>query len=239
MIKIDFVIPVCNEDKIFRMNAELILNFLKNADFDFDWHLVFVVNGSTADFEEMVKIFSEKNAACASFYVLKEGGKGRTIKKYFNDSIADALVYMDMDLAVSLDNIHDLVRPILQGQADLCFGSRMLPGSSRKRSRLRELNSKVCIFLSQIILDHDFSDLQCGFKAMTKKSWDRVSEKIKNNNWFFDTELVYYAKKTGCRIIEIPIDWSENRYDDRQSKVRVFQDGMVFLKEMIRLRWEN
>lgn len=235
-MKIDFVIPVYNEDKIFEANAGLIIDYLKSADFDFNWRLIFAVNGSSVKFKNMVEMFCRNNPGHSSFFVIKKRGKGGAIKKSFDMSGADILSYMDVDLAVSLDNIPDLLDPIIGSGADLCFGSRMLPGSSRQRAWFRELTSKFYIFLSQIILVHDFSDLQCGFKAIKKSAWEEISGKIKNEEWFFDTELIYYAKKNGYKIAEVPISWSENRYHSRQSKVRVFRDGLIFIKELIKLK---
>lgn len=235
-MKVDLVIPSYNEDAIFPKNAKIILDFLNKSSFAFDWRLVFVVNGSSRAFENMVADFAAQNPDRVRAEIIEHSGKGRAIKTYFNQSEADVLAYMDMDLAVSLDNIPDLLAPVLSGQTDLCFGSRMLPGSARSRSWLRELNSQFYIFLSQLILGHHFSDLQCGFKAITRQTWRAVAPKIKNDYWFFDTELIYYVGKVGGRIKEIPINWSENRYEKRKSKVNIWKDGLVFLREMIKLR---
>lgn len=235
-MKIDFVIPVYNEDVIFRKNAECIFSFLINKNFSFEWSLVFVVNGSSEDFKKKVKIFSLQRGERVCMFIVNEKGKGNAIKKYFNTSHADILVYMDMDLAVSLDNINNLITPVLEGRADLCFGSRMLSSSSRERSLLREFSSKLYIFLSQIMLGHDFSDLQCGFKAITSRAWKEIEVKIKNNFWFFDTELIFYAKKNNYRIVEIPVNWRENRYDERKSKVNIWKDGLFFMINIILLK---
>lgn len=193
-MKIDFVIPVFNEEHIFQENADRILDHLKKIGSNLNWKLVFVVNGSSKYFEEMVRRYSFKHEN-VNVYIIKEKGKGVAIKKYFKISNAEALLYMDMDLAVSLDNIKGLIDPIISGEADMCFGSRMLPQSSRNRSWGREMSSKLYVYISQIILGHDFSDLQCGFKIITKKAWNEIAEKIKDDFWFFDTELIYYAKK--------------------------------------------
>ncbi|MCF7860128.1 glycosyltransferase family 2 protein [Patescibacteria group bacterium] len=174
-MKIDFCIPVYNEDLIFNDNARQLLDFLRQTHLHNDWQLVFIVNGSTLSFQKIVQNFVDKNSPETVCFLLDQAGKGRAIKSYFDVSTADVLVYMDIDLAVRLDNLQELLAPILSGEADLCFGSRMLAASMVKRSWLREISSQVYLFISRLLLEHNFTDLQCGFKAINAKSWRQLS----------------------------------------------------------------
>jgi hypothetical protein len=61
------------------------------------------------------------------------------------------------------------------------------------------------------------SDYQCGFKAITKSAAARLLPLIKNNEFFFDTELLIAAEKSGYRVLEIPVKWTENG----DSRVRI------------------
>jgi len=235
-MKIDICIPVYNEDLIFHDNARQLLDFLKQMHLNADWHLVFIVNGSTLSFQEMVQNFVDKNSPETACFLLDQAGKGRAIKTYFDFSSANVLVYMDIDLAVSLNNLKALLAPILSGEADLCFGSRMLASSTVKRSYLREISSQAYLFISRLLLKHNFSDLQCGFKVISAQAWRQLSPKIKNTAFFFDTELIYFAQRLNLRIKEIPVDWSENRYSFRRSKINFWRDPWLFLWEILKLR---
>ena len=143
---------------------------------------------------------------------------------------------MDADLAVALTDLPSLVTPLLNNEADLVMGSRLLKGSKKERSFFREFSSLIYIWLSKIILRHSFSDLQCGFKAINLQKFKQIVPLIKDNQWFFDTELIYLFQKNNWRIKEIPVDWSENRYQARRSKIKVFKDGWSFLKKLVELR---
>lgn len=235
-MKIDFCLPVYNEDLIFNDNARQLLDFLKQIHLNDDWRIVFIVNGSNSVFQKMVQNFVDKNSPETACFLLDQAGKGRAIKTYFDLSTADVLVYMDIDLAVNLGNLKELLAPILSGEADLCLGSRMLAASTVKRSYLREISSQAYLLISRLLLKHNFSDLQCGFKAMTAQAWHRLSPKIKNKDFFFDTELIYFAQKLNLRILEIPVDWSENRYSFRRSKINFLRDPWLFLWEILKLR---
>jgi glycosyltransferase involved in cell wall biosynthesis len=234
-MNIDFCIPVYNEEVIFDANSERIWQFLQKAALPYDWRLVFIVNGSLPAFVAQVQKFVAIHQPQITCLVIPEAGKGRAIKAYFNISNADILVYMDIDLAVGLEALSRLVSPVIHGEADLVFGSRMLPLSVRSRSRLRESSSRAYLIFSRWLLKHRFSDLQCGFKAIRASVWQQISPLIKNNAWFFDTELIYYAQKSGFTLQEIAVDWSENRYSTRHSKIKM-SDAWRFITETIALR---
>ena len=144
---------------------------------------------------------------------------------------------MDIDLAVSLDNIPDLLQPLLNSQQDLVFGSRLLAGANTQRSFIRSLSSRTYNFLSRLILSHRFSDLQCGFKAMRRAVFSKISPYLQDKQWFFDTELIILAQRCGYRLLEIPVNWQENRYDKRASKIRLLRDGYRFVKRLLEFNW--
>ncbi|MGE5425713.1 MAG: glycosyltransferase [Bacillota bacterium] len=235
-MRVDFCVPVYNEGAIFDANAERIWRFLKAASLPYEWSLIFIVNGSCPDFEIQVESFANAVRPEVSCYIIPEPGKGRAIKTYFNASQADIIAYLDIDLAVDPSALPKLIEPITQEEADLVFGSRMLPESVKNRSWVRESSSRAYIAFSRAVLGHHFSDLQCGFKAIRASAWRHISPYIENEAWFFDTELIYYGQRLGYRLKEIPVDWSENRYSDRHSKVNLWRDGLHFIKETIALK---
>lgn len=233
---IEFCLPVYNEERILKNNILKLLEYCQAQNYNFDWKIVIIVNGSSDQSlpisEELSKIYANKIKTIN----IKQSGKGRAIKSYGLKSKADIFVYMDVDLAVSLDNISQLINPIINNKADLVIGSRLLPDSKIKRSFIRELSSQTYNFCSRMILKHRFSDLQCGFKAARIDVCKKVIPHIKDDNWFFDTELVFFAHYFKFLIKEIPVDWSENRYEQRKSKVNLFRDGIKFILNLLKLK---
>jgi glycosyltransferase involved in cell wall biosynthesis len=232
---IDFCLPVYNEEGIIKANTLATYNFLQSQNYPFAWQLVLIVNGSS---DQTFNIAKDLSQAWPKIKVINfpQGGKGRAIKNYFAMSSADVLVYMDIDLAVDLKNLNDLINPIIKDEADLVFGSRLLKNSKTDRSYFREISSRIYNQLSRQILKHRFQDLQCGFKALKKSVFLSVQDKLLDNAWFLDTELIIFSHLGKYRLLEIPVNWQENRYQKRQSKVAVWKEAKNFFIKLLDLR---
>ncbi|MCK9438952.1 MAG: glycosyltransferase [Patescibacteria group bacterium] len=231
-MKIDFIIPVYNEEKLLKESITKLYNFLNSQNYSFFWQIIIAINGSSDNSE---KIAREISGDKIKNIITKRQGKAHAIRLAIDKSSADYIIYMDVDLAVSLDNINDLL-PNIYSNYDLVIGSRFLSSSKRNRSIIKELSSKIYILLSKIVLKHNFSDLQCGFKAIKRSSFDKVAELIEDRNWFFDTELLIFFQRKNFKIKEIPVDWSENRYIKRKSKIILFNDSIKFTKKLFKLK---
>jgi len=235
-MKVDFCLPIYNEEQLLKDNVLRLLDYCNNSNFAFDWQIVMIVNGSTDKSHEIANDLASAHHNKLKVVENKQAGRGRALKSYWITSSADVLAYMDVDLAVSLNDIPGLVMPIVNNQFDVVIGSRLLVGSKIERSLIRELTSQSCHLLSRLILGHKYSDLQCGFKAIRRESFLKIAEKLVDTGWFFDTELGVFSKISGLRVKELAVDWSEERYDGRKSKVKVVRDSIKFLRNFLKLR---
>ncbi len=232
---IELILPCYNEEQLLKQNSLKLLNFLNQQNYSFDWKIVLLLNGTT-DNSKPLALDIEKQYDKISVFIVKEKGKGNAIKKYFDYSSADFLIYMDIDLAVDIKNINDLLKPFLNNNYDLVIGSRLLKESKTNRSMIRELSSRIYIFLSKLILKHPLSDLQCGFKGIKKEAFKKISPFIQDKFWFFDTELLIFALLLNLNIKEIPVDWSENRYEERKSKIKIIKNSLTFIENLLQLK---
>lgn len=234
---VQFCLPIYNEEKILAKNVLKLFDYLKNSkDSNFSWQIVLIINGSRDKSLAIAKGLEAKHQKEIKAINILEPGKGNALKIYSKKSQADILVYMDIDLAVTLKNIPNLINPIIENKYDLVIGSRLLKESKIERSFLRELSSQIYSFLARRILGLEIKDFQCGFKAIKQGVFSEIAPYIESKKWFFDTELIAYADKLKFRIKEIPVDWEENRYDERESKVRVIRDSISFLINLIKLK---
>ena len=78
-----------------------------------------------------------------------------------------------------------------------------------------------------------FRDAQCGFKFMSRRATKALVPLVRNNNWFFDTELLIIATKLGFKINEVPVEWVE----DPDSRVKVFKTAWEDVRGLLRLRF--
>lgn len=237
-MKLLICLPSRNEEKILEKNVNFLYNFLKSEFKFIDWKIVISVNGSNDNTINIAKHLKKIDNKKISFLEIKESGKGRAIKHCFDSYLNfDILMYMDVDLAVSLENLKHLIEPIYFNKADLCMGNRFHDDSKIKRNILRSYFSKMYNFFSRIILNHKFSDLQCGFKAINIDTYNRIRPYIKNNYWFFDTEWVMICKKMNFNIKEIAVNWQDNRYEIRKSQVKIILETWRFMIAIIKLKF--
>lgn len=230
---VDICLPVFNEEEIIGPNVNRLFDYCHKSSFGFDWQIVIINNGSTDRTKEIaLKLLSDR----IKYFEIKVPGRGRALREYWLRSESDVLAYMDIDMAVSLDHVADLLAPLVSGEADLVIGSRNLPKSKCQRSFFRDSASKVYIFLLHHLLHCAFSDLQCGFKAVKNDMFKKLSPYLRNDYWFFDTELVVFCSAFHGRIQELAVDWQENRYEKRKSKVAVLRDGVSSLASILALR---
>jgi glycosyltransferase involved in cell wall biosynthesis len=217
IIKIDIVVPAYNEERLLEAGIDKLVTFLR-TDFTYkNYNIIIVNNGSTdKTFDIMQRLQRKyKEVTCLN---LNQKGRGLALKTAWLASKADILSYMDADLSTGLEATPDLIDSIVNGGYDLAVGSRFLSDSKVKRRFTRTVLSyayNLCIKMLCGI--RQLPDLQCGFKAINKKVANRIVPKIKNKNWFFDTELLILAQESGFRIKYIPINWIERL----ESKVKI------------------
>jgi glycosyltransferase involved in cell wall biosynthesis len=235
-MRIDFCLPIKNEEDIIENSFLSLFDYLKSANYDFDWKIIGIINNSSDDSENICKRLKENFPEEIDFLVIEKVGKGGAIKNYWQQSEADILAFMDADLAVALDNISSLIEPIINKDADLVIGSRFLKDSKVERSLKRKLISYLYVTISQIIIPHHTRDLQCGFKAISKPGFKKVEKFLFDDYWFFDTELVIAAEQNSLSVLEIGVSWQEKRQNAKKSKVRIIRDGYSFIKNLFAFR---
>ena len=138
---------------------------------------------------------------------------------------------MDADLSTDLRALPPLLAPLLSGHSDVAIGTRLAPGSRVVRGAKRELISRGYNRLLHTALGARFSDAQCGFKAVRTDAARRLLPCVRDEGWFFDTELLVLAQREGMRIHEVPVDW----VDDPDSRVDLLRTALEDLRGIARL----
>ena len=231
MTTVDIVIPVLNEEHSLPVCIERLTGFLADRA-DRDWRIVVADNGSTDRTREIARELSERHANLSATYI-DQRGRGRALKKAWTESDADVRAYMDVDLSTDLDSLPPLVSAIAEEGCDIAIGSRLLKDSQVVgRSLKREITSRGYSALFRLMFWPGFKDAQCGFKAISARAAENILPLVKNNEWFFDTELLLIARHAGYRIRELPVQWE----DDPDSRVRVVPTAIEDIKGLLRLR---
>ena len=229
MTTVDVVIPVYNEEHILAQSIATLRGFLEE-NLAQEWKIIVADNASTDKTCEIAQALSQEHRDIVTMH-LNEKGRGRALRKAWLESAADIVSYMDVDLSTELAAFPKLIQAIEDGY-DIAIGSRLLRGSSVKRSFKRELTSRSYNFVIKAMFFTKFSDAQCGFKALSSKAAQELVPLIQDQEWFFDTELLILAEKKGYRIREIPVAWIE----DPDTRVAIAKTVFADLKGLLRLR---
>jgi glycosyltransferase involved in cell wall biosynthesis len=231
-MRFDIVIPVYNEAHVLAGSVGTLRSFLQETNFPYDWRIVVADNASTDATLSLAQDLAAQHPDVEVVH-LPQKGRGRALRKAWLESDADAMSYMDVDLSTGLDALLPLARAVLEEGYDVATGSRMMRGSNIERSLKREITSRGFIFLIRVLFLSGLTDTQCGFKAISRQAAQELIPRIKNEEWFFDTELLLLAEKGGYRIKQIPIRWVE----DPDSRVNVPKTVAEDLRGLARMRF--
>ena len=229
--KADVVIPVLNEAHVLEKSVQTIRGYLQ-AHLPYEWRVLIVDNGSTDGTDQVGRRLAEQFEDVRYLH-LNQRGRGRALRYAWTQSDADVVCYTDVDLSTELPALPKLINAILQEGYDLSTGSRLLKASRTTRSLSREFVSRTYNLLIKAVLWTSFSDAQCGFKAVSRRVVNEIVPQVKDESWFFDTELLVLAEKQGYRIKDIPVCWIE----DDDSRVKIARTAWDDVKGVFRLRW--
>ena len=229
-LTVDVIIPVLNEAHVLEKSVETLFDFLR-ASLRYRWRIVIVDNGSTDGTQNVAKELASTYPWIRVLRLLQKG-RGRALRYAWLQSTADMVCYMDVDLSTKLEHVPELLDSIAHDGYDVATGSRLMRESRTSRSLKREVISRIYNIFVKAVLFTRFSDAQCGFKALSRNAVEKIVPQIKDQAWFFDTEMLVLAEKQGYRIKDIPVEWVE----DDDSRVKIIQTGWEDIKGVFRLR---
>lgn len=209
------MIPVHNEEATLSRSVHRLRWYL-DCRFPLPATVTIVDNASTdGTWEVACRLATDVPGVRATH--LGRKGRGGALRSAWLASSARVVAYMDVDLSTDLDALLPLVAPLLSGHSDLSIGTRLAPGAHVVRGAKREFISRGYNHLLHAALGGRFTDAQCGFKAIRTETARALLPLVRDNGWFFDTELLVLAQRNGLRIHEVPVDW----VDDPDSRVDI------------------
>lgn len=228
-LQLDVVIPVHNEElglaaSVRELHATLSELLRK------PWRITIADNGST-DATPLIAQGLALEFPEVTLLSVREPGRGRALKTAWLASDAEIVAYVDADLSTDLRALAPLIAPLVSGHSDLAIGTRLTPTSRVVRGAKREFISRSYNAILKYGMGVSITDAQCGFKAMRRDVAERLLPLVQDTGWFFDTELLVIAERSGLRIHEVPVDW----IDDENSSVDVVTTAIADLKGLARI----
>src|SRR4051794_28764178 len=224
--RVEIVVPVHNEERALGRSIRRLHDFLCRA-FPFTWRVVIADNASTDATLAVARRLAHELPGVSVLH-LPEKGRGRALRAAWSATDAEVACYMDVDLSTDLRALMPLVAPLLSGHSQVAIGTRLATGARVERGTKRELISRTYNHILRGFLRARFSDAQCGFKAARSDALRDLLPAVRDEAWFFDTELLVLAQRRGMRVHEVPVDWG----DDPDSRVAIVPTAIEDLRRV-------
>jgi dolichyl-phosphate beta-glucosyltransferase len=228
---ISVIIPAYNESGRITPTLARIDEYCSSR---FEHFEIIVVNDGSSD--DTAGILSEacKKISAVRYAAYEQNrGKGYAIRFGIAMSKGDLILISDADLSTPIEDVEKLL-VFHDGGYDIVIGSRAVEGScvEVKQPFWRILMGKVFNRIVRFLILEDFKDTQCGFKLFDGTRARVLFPTAMVDRFAYDVEILYLARRAGCKIKEVPIRW----INSPDSRVNPLRDSLQMLKDIIRVR---
>jgi len=231
---ITLVLPIYNDAYNTKRNMQKIIRKMNDLKRKFnESYEIIVVEESTDSTPEIIKKFVTENKNIRHMHYDKRLGKGGALKRGIMKSRGNKILFMDIDLSTDIASVDKMVEKL--DDYDIVAGSRFHPLSRVLRPYYRSCFGFGLSIIVRLLFGIPVKDTQCGFKGYRKEPIRRILRIVKNNEWFWDIEVFYYAKKFSYNICEIPVSWKYNKL----KSYGLFGNIFFYMKNILRFTIEK
>jgi glycosyltransferase involved in cell wall biosynthesis len=215
--RLSVVIPVFNESKTISTIIDRVLAVSLPIE------LIVVDDGSTDGTRETLE--RERHRIDRLILCERNGGKGAALKAGFKAATGDVVLIQDADLEYDPEDYHDLLKPILKGNADLVLGSR-LTGAKPQRAYYywHYVGNRLITFIARVLYNTTLSDIYTCYKVFRRELLDGLI--IKSDGFDFDAEFLAQLLKRDIVVYEVPIAYYGRSYAEGK-KIKWHHTGRV------------
>lgn len=231
--EISVIIPAFNEEERLPQTLEHVSLYLRSLSFASE--ILVVDDGST---DHTAQVVSALARSIPNLFLLSNGsnrGKGFSVRHGMLEAHGRIALFTDADLSAPIEESQKLFTAL--ESADVAIGSRALNRRLIEihQSRWRELAGILFNRILRLLTGLPFEDTQCGFKAFAMPGSRIVFELQRIEDFGFDPEILFLAKRHGLRVVEVPVRWSH----DPRTKVHVLRDSARMLLDLLLILWND
>ncbi|MDA1280959.1 MAG: glycosyltransferase family 2 protein [Chloroflexi bacterium] len=225
--KLSVVMPVFNEQATIRE----ILRRVRQTPIPKE--ILVVDDGSTDGTADLLSVEAENNDDTLVFTHQVNQGKGAALRTGIAHASGSVVIVQDADLEYDPDDYLRLLQPIIDGRADVVYGSRFKGEAERVHLFWHRMANGVLTLLSNALNNLNLTDMETGYKAFRNGVLDDIV--IKENSFGVEPELTAKIARHNCRIYEVPISYSGRDYSE--GKKIGLSDALVALWCIVRYRF--
>lgn len=227
MKTLSIIIPVFNEKRTIeellkRVGAVKLPQKIKKE-------IIVVDDASKDGTRKILQGLEGKLSQVKFFYHDQNQGKGAAVRTGLKAATGDFLIIQDGDLEYDPQDISKLLLPILEGRAEVVYGSRFT-GEHRNMFFWHMMGNKTLSLVTNLLYNTTLSDMEVCYKLFTKKALQGIN--LKEDRWGFDPEITAKVLKKGYRIYEVPISYTGREFD--QGKKISWKDGFRILYVLLK-----
>lgn len=231
--EISVIIPAYNERERLPQTLELVSHYLRSLPYASE---IIVVDDGSRDGTEQVVI--ELAKTIPNLFLVsndRNHGKGFSVRHGMLEARGRIALFTDADLSAPIEESQKLFAAL--ETADVAIGSRALNRRLIEihQSRWRELAGILFNLIVRLLTGLPFEDTQCGFKAFAMPESRIIFEQQRIEDFGFDPEILFLARRHGLRIVEVPVRWSH----DPRTKVHVLRDSAKMFLDLLLILWND
>jgi len=228
-VKLSIVMPVYNE----RETAREIIARVQAVDVGLEKELIVVNDGSADGTREILdEINREEGDELVVYHMDQNRGKGAALREGFKHVSGEVVIIQDADLEYDPADYPAMIGPILDGRADVVYGSRFLGGPHRVLFFWHYVGNQFLTTFSNALNNVNLTDMETCYKAFRREVIEALV--LRSDDFAIEPEITAKVCKGRYRLYEVPISYSGRSYDE--GKKITWRDGVKALVAIVKFR---